>query len=284
MSANRKKYNLLHAPQTIFGIDFTSAPTARKPITCVRTAFDGESLRLAELIHWHDFEAFETALGAPGPWAAAIDFPFGQSRRFVENIGWPPSWAGYVGHVATLDRKGFRQALEDYKRDRAPGDKHHRRSCDAISKSQSPQTLYGTPVGLMFFEGAPRLLKSGVHLPYHHDGDSSRVVLEGYPGVVARQLIGQRSYKSDTRTKQTREKHRARQEIWRQLTSAKGREIYGFTVEAPRAIADDPGADDLDALLCAVQAAWGWSRRAQGFGASSGLDRLEGWICDPLLA
>ncbi len=246
--------------------------------------FDGETLRLADLTHWHEFEAFEAALATLGPWTAAIDFPFGQARRFVENIGWPLSWADYVGHVATLDRKRFRQTLEDYKRARAPGDKHHRRSCDAISRSQSPQTLYGTPVGLMFFEGSPRLLKSGVHLPFHHDGDASRVVLEGYPGIVARQLIGHRSYKSDTRKKQTGEQYRARQEIWRLLSSEKGREIYGFDIDAPRDVADDPGADDLDALLCAVQAAWGWSRRLHDFGAPPDLDRLEGWICDPALA
>lgn len=270
-------------PQTILGIDFTSAPTARKPITCARAVFDEDTLRLVELNRWREFEEFEAALEAPGPWAAGIDFPFGQSRRFIDTIGWPLAWAGYVEFVASLDRKSFRQTLEDYKRQRAPGDKHHKRSCDAVSRSQSPQTLYGTPVGLMFFEGAPRLLRAGVHLPYNHDGDPSRIVLEAYPGIGARQLIGNRSYKSDTRKNQTGEQHRARIDILRLLTGSKGRECYGFAVDAPPELADDPGADDLDALLCAVQAAWGWSRRSRGFGAPSGLDRLEGWISDPAL-
>ncbi|MDJ0748163.1 MAG: DUF429 domain-containing protein [Woeseiaceae bacterium] len=273
-----------HVPQTVFGIDFTSAPTARKPITCARAIFDEETFRLVELVRWHDFEEFEAALAAPGPWVAGVDFPFGQARTFIENIGWPRSWADYVGLVATLDRGSFRETLEDYKRHRAPGDKHHKRNCDVISRAQSSQTLYGTPVGLMFFEGAPRLLKAGVHLPYNHDGDADRVVLEAYPGIVARQLIGNRSYKNDAPSKQTAEQLDARTNILRLLTGPRGRDIYGFSIEAPAELAEDPGADDLDALLCAVQAAWGWSRRSHGFGAPPGLDRLEGWICDPALS
>ena len=272
-----------HVPQTILGIDFTSAPTARKPITCARAVLDANALRFVELLRWHDFADFEAALQAPGPWVAGMDFPFGQARRFIESIGWPTSWAGYVRTVASLDRASFRQALEDYKRDRAPGDKHHKRTCDVVSHSQSPQTLYGTPVGLMFFEGTPRLLSAGVHLPYNHDGDTSRIALEAYPGVAVRQLVGNRSYKSDTAGNQTTEQLEARMEIWRSLTGAQGREIYGFSVDAPAGLAEDPGADDLDALLCAVQAAWGWSRRSNDFGAPADIDRLEGWICDPAL-
>ncbi len=238
---------------------------------------------MIELLRWHGFDGFEAMLEAAGPWIAGIDFPFGQSRRFIENTGWPLSWEEYVGIVASLDRKRFRQTLEDYKRLRQAGDKHHKRSCDVIARSQSPQTLYRTPVGLMFFEGAPRLLRAGVHLPYHRDGDATRIVVEAYPGIVARQLIGNRGYKSDNRHKQTEEQRHARTELWRLLTGAEGREIYGFAVDAPVELADDPGADDLDALLCAVQAAWAWTRRSHGFGAPPDQDRLEGWICDPAL-
>ena len=58
---------------------------------------------------------------ATGPWIAGIDFPFGQSRRFVENIGWPDTWTGYVDHVGRMSREGFRRALDDYRRPRAIG-------------------------------------------------------------------------------------------------------------------------------------------------------------------
>lgn len=268
---------------TVLGIDFTSVPSSRKPITCVRARFDGSTLALEELRHLHDFQTFEALLATPGPWTAGIDFPFGQPRRLVENLGWPETWEGYVGEVARLDRTQFRNLLEDYKRDRKPGDKHHKRACDVLTHSQSPQTLYGTPVALMFYEGAPRLLESGVHLPYHREGDAMRVALEAYPGVAARQLIGRKGYKSDSRAKQTREQQRARQDLLECLTGEAGEARYGFSVVAPAGLANDPGADDLDALICAVQAAWGLGRAGRGYGAPPGADRLEGWIADPAL-
>lgn len=37
----------------------------------------------------------------------------------------------------------------------------------------------------------------------------------------------------------------------------------------------------LDALLCAIQAAWAWTQRDQGFGLPKHVDPLEGWIADP---
>ena len=55
----------------------------------------------------------------------------------------------------------------------------------------------------MLHAGAPRLLKAGVHLPGLHDGDPTRVALEGYPALLAREVLGRRSYKSDDKVKQT---------------------------------------------------------------------------------
>lgn len=268
---------------TIFGIDFTSAPSPRKPITCVQTRYDGSALRFENLVHWHHFADFEAFLAKPGRWAAGIDFPFGQSRRLVENVGWPESWAGYVEKVSRLDRAGFRQVLENYKRDRSPGDKQHKRTCDVLARSQSPQTLYGTPVALMFFEGAPRLLLSGAHLPHQCDGDTSRIVIEAYPGVCARILIGKTSYKNDSKRRQSVDQRRARQELLASLTGTTGKGHYGITIHAPADLADDPGGDELDALICAVQAAWAYRHANENYGAPENLDRLEGWIADPAI-
>lgn len=161
----------------IYGIDFTSSPKRGKPITCLECVLDGNTLRAGGLNEWHSFEVFEAALRRPGPWIAGIDFPFGLSHTFIENIGWPRTWQGYVDHVKTLGRKGFRDTLNDYRANRPPGDKEHSRATDIAAGSISPQKLYGTPVGLMFFEGAPRLLKSGVTIPGPQDGDPDRVVV-----------------------------------------------------------------------------------------------------------
>lgn len=73
----------------VFGIDFTSAPRRRKPITCVDCELEDDLLIVRRLIEWADFEGFEGALQEPGPWIAGIDFPFGQASRFTETIGWP---------------------------------------------------------------------------------------------------------------------------------------------------------------------------------------------------
>jgi hypothetical protein len=267
----------------IYGIDFTSTPNRRKPITCLVCRLDGNQLYAGELNEWRNFDAFEDALRRPGPWIAGIDFPFGQSRKFIENIGWPNTWQGYVEHASSLGRKGFRSILDGYRANRPAGDKEHRRAMDVKAGAISPQKLYGTPVGLMFFEGAPRLLEAGVTIPGLMQGDPQRIVVEAYPGVLARSLIGRRSYKQDTKSKQTQDQYEARVELLEKLTSDGLLATHGLVVSAPEILANDPGADHLDALLCAVQAGWAWMQHGNNFGASGQVDPLEGWIADPSL-
>lgn len=264
----------------VFGIDFTSRPSRRKPITCLQGVFERNVLRAHAIEEWTDFTAFERALVRDGPWIAGFDFPFGQSRRFIETIGWPSSWDAYVGLADRLGREAYRETLTRYRDTRAPGDKEHRRAVDKAAGSISPQKLYGVPVGLMFFEGVPRLLRSGATIPFMKDGDPDRIAVEAYPGVLARQLIGRRSYKNDARAKQTPALAEARAELRGRLVDT-CRSHYGFGLVVEVDLGDDPGADRLDALLCAVQAAWAWSRRDHGYGAPEGFDRLEGWIADP---
>lgn len=75
----------------VIGVDFTSSPTRKKPLTCMHCTLEKRILLAGKLEEWSDFGPFEEALKRPGPWIAGIDFPFGQSRTFVENIGWPGS-------------------------------------------------------------------------------------------------------------------------------------------------------------------------------------------------
>ena len=266
----------------VLGIDFTSRPTLRKPISCVHCILEGSVLRAGDREEWTDFAAFELALQRPGPWIAGIDFPFGQARRFIETIGWPRGWPDYVRHVQSLTRSEFREELNAYRRTRRNGDKEHRRQTDVAAGSVSPQKLYGVPVGLMFFEGAPRLLASNVTIPVLQDGDPKRIVVEAYPGVLARQLIGNRGYKQDTRKKQTPEQLRARLDLLEGIVNGRLHNRYSFGVKAQRELCEDPGGDHLDALLCAIQAAWAWQMGLTGFRAPNRIDPLEGWIADPL--
>ncbi len=265
----------------IYGIDFTSKPGRRKPITCLECELQGDRLTAGQLHEWTSFEEFEAVLHRPGPWIAGLDLPFGQARRFIETIGWPDTWQAYVDHVATLTRPEFRSVLDDYRARRPAGDKEHRRKTDVAAGSISPQKLYGTPVGLMFFEGAPRLRRADVTIPGLQQADPRRVAVEAYPGVIARYFIGRRSYKQDAKKKQTEAQRIARVDLLRQLHGNKLRKTYGLMLNAPAALADDPSGDRIDALLCDIQAAWAWSKKDENFGAPDPLDPLEGWIADP---
>lgn len=88
----------------IYGIDFTSRPARRKPITCLECRLGGGMLSAGALVSLTTFEAFEAVLQRPGPWIAGIDFPFGQPSKLVENLGWPKSWVDYAEHVGRMTR------------------------------------------------------------------------------------------------------------------------------------------------------------------------------------
>jgi hypothetical protein len=134
----------------------------------------------------------------------------------------------------------------------------------------------------MFFEGAPRLLASNVTIPLLQDGDPKRIVVESYPGVLARQIIGNRSYKQDTRKKQTPEQLIARLDLFEGIANGRLHNRYSLGVKAQKELCEDPGGDHLDALLCAIQAAWAWQMGVIGFRLPKAIDPLEGWIADPL--
>jgi hypothetical protein len=253
-------------------------------MTCLRCAFDGEVLRAGHLERWSEFSTFESELKKRGPWIAGIDFPFGQARNFIERIGWPRDWLGYVRHADSLGRDGFRKALDAFRKGQLDGDKEHRRETDVAAGSISPQKLYGVPVGLMFFEGAPRLARSEVTIPHLKAGEPDRIVVEAYPGVLARQIVGRRSYKHEDKKKQTVDRREARHDILHGLTRSASNDLYGFGIDAPSSLCDDPTGDDLDALLCAVQAAWAWRNRSNRFGAPINVNRDEGWIADPFVS
>jgi len=180
--------------------------------------------------------------------------------------------------VRTLERSGFRDVLDTYRSTRPAGDKEHRRATDIAAGSISPQKLYGTPVGLMYFEGAQRLRASGVTIPGLQEGDPQRLVVETYPGMLARNIIGRRSYKQDTKSKQTTQRHQARKNLLREIIDRATKPLYGFNVSVTMNLTADPGGDQLDALLCAIQAASAWRQRTNRFGMPENTDPLEGWI------
>ena len=272
----------------VYGLDFTSAPRKRKPITCAQCTFDGTVLRLESSDTFDDFETFDEFLKYPGPWIAGIDFPFGQPRALVEEKGWGNTWEEYVGAVAGTDKVAkdkFECELKAFREDpvRETGQKQPLRQTDRCAASRSPMMLYGVPVGKMFFQGAQRLLKSGVQVvPCRMNGDS-RVVVEAYPKLVA-QKWADASYKSDAKRKQTPERRKARHKIVECLRR-ECKDEYGFDIDLDdtlaRQLSEDASGDTLDALLSSVQAAWASTQ--PNYGVPTDCDRLEGWIADPAM-
>ncbi len=120
-------------------------------------------------------------------------------------------------------------------------------------------------------------------IPALQSGDKNRIVVESYPGVLVRHFIGRRSYKQDTEDQRKENQHTARQNLFDILISEKLHATYGLTLNAPKTLTDDPKGDQLDALLCAIQAAWSWRNKDRNYGTPSTLDSLEGWIADPTL-
>ena len=272
----------------IYGLDFTSAPRPRKPITCVEAEWRGQQLTIREeVIQLTSFPALERFLTRPGPWLAGFDFPFGQPRRLIQNLGWPETWAGYVEKIGAMTPQAFEATLAAYRHSRPPGDKHHHRQTDLEANARSPMMLFGVPVGKMFFQGAPRLLRAGVSVLPCHPTPANRVAIEVYPALAARRWIGARSYKHDIKKKQTPEREAARRDIVAALTGPDFETHYAYSLQLSQATAtaccDDPTGDTLDALLGAVQAGWANSQRAHNYGIPADCDPVEGWIVDPAL-
>lgn len=262
----------------VYGVDFTSAPRRAKPITAARCGFDGAILRLREIERLQDFAAFDRLLARPGPWLGGFDFPFGLPAELVRDLDWPRDWRRLVSWCARLTRTEWRRILDDYRAARPAGFKYLHRRTDLPAGSSSPMKLVNPPVALMFHEGAPRLAAAGVDIPGLSRGDRSRIALETYPGLLARALVGRTPYKNDAPSKQTPQRAAARKAIVAAL--ARGTQALGIRVRMTPTLEwellEDATGDSLDAVLCAVQAAWAAGRPKYGLPAR--IPRGEGWI------
>jgi hypothetical protein len=141
------------------------------------------------------------------------------------------------------------------------------------------------PVAYMLHAGVPLLRRAKAYFPGLQPAvrDAPRVALEAYPGLLAREILGARSYKSDTPAKQTPERLIARKDLLTALELGQTRlQLRLRLSHAQRdALAQDPSGDALDAVLCLMQAAWGQLRYDAGdplCGLPPDLDPLEGWI------
>ncbi len=267
-----------HHFTAIAGVDFTSRPRRAKPIT-VALGRAQQGVVLLERIDAHsDFDAFARWLRTPGPWLAVLDLPFGLPRELVVALGWPTRWPALMQHYASLTRAEIRAAFAAFCDARPRGAKFAHRATDIPAGSSPSMKWVNPPVAYMLHAGVPLLIDAGVHLPRLHAGDEERVALEGYPGLLARELIGRRPYKSDERRKQTGDRLIARKDIVEALEQ--GRTRLDLRLKLSHAqrerLVDDASGDALDAVLCLMQA--GWASAQPDFGLPERVDPIEGWI------
>jgi hypothetical protein len=266
----------------LIGCDFSSSPSRRKPVVLAQGQLQGHRVQLDKLRTFETLQAWADWLAQPGCWIGGFDLPLGLPRELVLALGWPTDWAACMDHYAALSRADIRAQFAAFCNARPAGGKFAHRATDGPAGSSPSMKWVNPPVAYMMHAGVPLLRRAGVHLPGLCSGDRNRVALEAYPGLLAREVLGKRSYKSDDKAKHTPERLLARRELLGALE--RGQTRLGLRLVASHAwmnrLAEDASGDALDATLCLMQAAWAAGQHAAGhpcYGLPE-CDPLEGWI------
>lgn len=271
---------------TLLGCDFTSAPSRRKPITLAVGRVDRGRVVLVGIERLETLADWSDRLGRNEAWVGGFDLPFGLPRELVSTLGWPTDWLACMAYYASLDRATIRDTFAAFCGARPVGGKFAHRAADGPAGSSPSMKWVNPPVAFMLHAGVPALVHAGATLPGQHAGDPARVALEAYPGLLARSVLGNTSYKSDDRARQTPDRLIARKTLLHTLENGDAPllQATGLRLKLSHAqrdtLADDPTGDSLDAVLCLLQAAWAQSRHEGGhpcYGLPT-FDPLEGWI------
>jgi hypothetical protein len=271
----------------LLGCDFSSAPSRRKPVVVAWGELTGSRVRVTGMQRLETLDAFSELLQQEATWVGGFDLPFGLPRELVAALGWPLQWDPCMRHYAGLARSDIRARFAAFCDARPVGRKFAHRATDRPAGSSPSMKWVNPPVAYMLHAGVPRLLAAGVYFPGLQAQPPAlnlrKVALEAYPGLLAREILGQRSYKSDDRGKQTPERLIARKDLVTALEIGQTR--LGLRLKLSHAqrdaLIDDASGDALDAVLCLVQAAWACQQHEGGsplYGLPDDLDPLEGWI------
>lgn len=280
------------APARVVGCDFSSAPTYNKPIVIAVGTLSGACVVLSHLRYCASLREFSAWLTEPSSWTGAFDLPFGLPRELVQTLSWPLTWRACISHFAGLSRTEIRQTFVNFCAQRPVGGKFAHRATDRPAGSSPSMKWVNPPVAFMLHAGIPCLLQAGVLLPGLDPGASSildftgqpqRVALEAYPGLLAREILSRRSYKSDDQSRQTADRLIARKDLITALEHGKTRLQLRLKVSHAQRdqLVDDAKGDCLDAVLCMLQAAWAQRQHENGhptYGLPADMDPLEGWI------
>lgn len=290
-------------PATLLGLDFSCAPSPRKPLTLAWGRRVGDVVKLDRVDALTSLDQLDALLAAPARgtllasgFVMACDLPLGLPRPFVEALSQqgpadlPAHLSGILVDLADTtpapcerliealhhhcgDRAGFQRLIDGWGQtwhtDRPAGGKLLHRHTDTavpgITSTSPLQTRY-VPVGKMYFEGLVRLVRAGLHLPglRHRTARPEAIALEAYPGLLSGEILGRRSYKSEADAQP--ERLIARMDLVDALEQ--GRTRLGLRLKLSPGQRDglvaDPKGDRLDAALCLVQAAWAHREAERG--------------------
>jgi hypothetical protein len=267
----------------VIGVDFTSAPSRRKPLTVAtgrwRAASPRPCFHLDQVQEITSLDTFDRLLGENDAWIGGFDLPFSQPRSLIEHEGWPTTWPELVRFYCSQPRQNLRDVFRRWCDARPVGDKFAWRKTDKPAGSSPAMRWANPPVAWMMHAGIGRMLAAGLAFPAHRHAPrgSRRIALEAYPGFTARSVCG-RSYKSDTAAKQTADRRNNRRAILAGLIAGTAGLDVTLSVSPTwqrRLVADGRG-DLLDAVICGLQAAH--AAALPRYGLPRSLDPLEGWI------
>jgi hypothetical protein len=269
----------------LIGCDFSSRPDRRKPIVIARGRLYGGVVTLQAIERLDSLDAFAAWLVAEPAWVGGFDFPFGLPRELLLAWDWPLQWLAAMQRFAATDRVALRAHFVDFCARRPVGGKFAHRATDRWAGSSPSMKWVNPPVAWMMHAGVPPLIACGACLPGLHAGMGragrpSRIALEAYPGLLAREVLGRASYKSDDPRQQTAQRRERREQLLAALQAGRTRLALRLATNAElrTQLIDDGRGDTLDAALCLMQAAWGWQRGAPDYGLPMPVDPLEGWI------
>lgn len=302
-------------PGTLLGLDFSCAPSPRKPLTLAWGRRAGSVVKLDRLDEIPTLAGLEQVLENARDVLAACDFPFGLPRPFVQALCAHPPGDFPADHLTALrqavqqtpgptataadmlikalhahclDRAGFQRLVDGWGQtwdlQREDGPKLLHRPTDTavpgISSTSPLQTRY-VPVGKMYFEGLVRLVQADFTLPGLRRGRPGALAFEAYPGFLSGEVLGRRSYKSDQAAPAAQQHDRliARMDLVDALEQGRTRLNLRLKLTPGQRdfLVSDAKGDRLDAALCLVQAAWA-QREGESPTHSCGLPK----VVDPI--
>jgi hypothetical protein len=278
---------MMSPTKRVYGVDFSSAPSAKKPITvavgelCAPTAQQPAVFAMHSVVPCASFAEFDDFLRHQGPWIAGFDLPFSLPRPLIEHYGWPCEWPAFIDWYARQARADLRIAFKEFCNARPAGNKFVYRRTDRPAGSSPAMRWTNPPVAWMLHAGAPRIKSAGVCIPGIWPGTDAaqhqRIALEAYPGFTARQ-VSRASYKSDERKKQTPARQQVREQILSALCNGQAGLLPLLTLDQcwTDQLINDGAGDLIDAAICALQAAH--AAMLPNYGFPQDMDPLEGWI------